>query len=104
MKMLNLFNISLFYLFSFLIVFSSSKKPKKSNYKKQNKYDEISSIYNWASKNGIYINPNLSLIKNAQNDLEHNFYYFKSNVTIKNNTLLLKIPWKKCTKIQRIKN
>ena len=92
MKILNLFNISLFYLFSFLIVFSSSKKPKKSNYKKQNKYDEISSIYNWASKNGIYINPNLSLIKNAQNDLEHNFYYFKSNGTIKNNTLLLKIP------------
>ena len=92
MKILNISIISLFSLFNFLIVLTSSKKQQKQNSKKKNKYDEISSIYNWASKNGIYINPNLSLNKNAQNDIEHIFYYFKSNNTIKNNTLLLKIP------------
>ena len=84
-------NFSLFYILSFLIVASTSKE-QQSNSNTSVKYDEIFSIYNWAKKNGIYINQNLVLHKNLDNDLNHTFYYFKSNKTIKNKTLLLSIP------------
>ena len=84
-------NFSLFYILSFLIVASTSK-DQQPNSNTSVKYDEISSIFNWAKKNGIYINQNLVLHKNLDNDLNHTFYYFKSNKTIKNKTLLLSIP------------
>ena len=84
-------NFSLFYILSFLIVASTSK-DQQPNSNTSVKYDEIFSIYNWAKKNGIYINQNLVLHKNLDNDLNHTFYYFKSNKTIKNKTLLLSIP------------
>ena len=87
---------SIFILSSFLIIFSSQKKANKSKEQhssnKTLKYDDISSIYMWAQKNGIYINKKLILNKNSQNDINHTFYYFTANETIKNNTLLLSIP------------
>ena len=84
---------SLYILVSFLIIISSSKEQQQPNSNKTLKYDDISSIYNWAKKNGIYINPNMQLNKNSDNDLNHTFYYFTSNKKIKNNTLLLRIPY-----------
>ena len=54
---------SIFILSSFLIIFSSQKKANKSkeqhNSNKTLQYDDISSIYKWAQKNGIYINKKL---------------------------------------------
>ena len=87
---------ALFILLSFLICFSSTKKSNKDkklhDSNKTLKYDDISSIYNWAQRNGIYINKALSLNKNKENDINHTFYYFTANETIKNNTLLFSIP------------
>ena len=87
---------ALFILLSFLICFSSTKKSNKDiklhDSNKTLKYDDISSIYNWAQRNGIYINKALSLNKNRENDINHTFYYFTANETIKNNTLLFSIP------------
>ena len=92
-----LFNqYALFILLSFLICFSSTKKSNKDkklhDSTKTLKYDDISSIYNWAQRNGIYINKALSLNKNRENDINHTFYYFTANESIKNNTLLFSIP------------
>ena len=75
-----------------ILIFTSSKSSKSTQDIKNNKIDEISSIYSWAKKNKIYIHENLSLKKNEINDINHNFYYFKSNAKIPNNTLMLKIP------------
>ena len=86
------FNFLLYFIFSFLIVISSSKEKAQSQPTDQKKLDDITSIYKWASKNGIYINPKLGLYKNSQNNSDHNFYYFKANKTIKNHTLLLRVP------------
>ena len=87
---------ALFILLSFLICLSSTKKSNKDkklhDSNKTLKYDDISSIYNWAQRNGIYINKALSLNKNRENDINHTFYYFTANETIKNNTLLFSIP------------
>ena len=79
-----LFNqYALFILLSFLICFSSTKKSNKDkklhDSTKTLKYDDISSIYNWAQRNGIYINKALSLNKNRENDINHTFYYFTAN-------------------------
>ena len=79
------------YIFTVLILIIS-KCAKHSGHIENNKFDEISLIVNWAKKNNIYIHDYLSLKKNELNDIEHNFYYFKSNAKISNNTLLLKIP------------
>ena len=107
------FNFLLYFIFSFLIVISSSKEKAQSQPTDQKKLDDITSIYKWASKYGIYINPKLGLYKNSQNNSDHNFYYFKANKTIKNHTLLLRVPssimisqksLEKCIKIQKIKN
>ena len=96
MKQIVFSQYSLFILLSFLICFSSSKKSNKDKERndsnKSLKYDDISSIYNWAQRNGIYINKQLRLNKNLQNDINHTFYYFTANETIENNTLLLSIP------------
>ena len=98
MKISFLFYFSIYFSLSFLLILSSSKKVKNSKNKQELKskeklkYDDISSIYQWAQKNGIYINNNLQLFKNSENDLNHNFYYFKTNKTIKNNSLLLSVP------------
>ena len=87
---------ALFILLSFLICFASTKKSNKDkklhDSNKTLKYDDISSIYNWAQRNGIYINKALSLNKNRENDINHTFYYFTANEIIKNNTLLFSIP------------
>ena len=80
--------MQLFFLLSFLYIlkyFVTSKKDEA-------KIDDITSINKWAKKNKIYINENLRLYKNDLNDNNHNFYYFKSNNKIDNNTLLLKVP------------
>ena len=96
MKQVLFSQYSLFILLSFLICFSSSKKSNKDKERNDSnktlKYDDISSIYNWAQRNGIYINKQLRLNKNLQNDINHTFYYFTANETIENNTLLLSIP------------
>ena len=86
----------IFILFIFKVFILSFSKLTKSNIKQKNnnKIDEISSIYKWAKKNNIFIHPKLQLKKNELNDIEHNFYFFKSNEKIENNTLLLKIPAK----------
>ena len=68
--------------------YSRIRQLQLSDVFQENLIYNFKGIYTWASKNGIYINPNLSLNKNAQNDIEHIFYYFKSNNTLKNNTLL----------------
>ena len=75
-----------------ILIFTSSKSSKSTQDIKNNKIDEIKSIYSWAKKNKIYIHENLSLKKNEINDINHNFYYFISNAKIPNNTLMLKIP------------
>ena len=85
-----------YFIFFLLLVLSH---PEKHNKKKQNKNqktkneskDEIEIIYNWAKKNNIFINDKLHLNKNA--DSSHNFYYFTSNDSIPNNTLLLRVPY-----------
>lgn len=84
------------YLLCFLFFFkpftyANVKKEKNASHNNKIK-DDILSIYKWAKKNNIYINSNLQLYKNELNDINHNFYYFKSNDTIQNNTLLLTIP------------
>ena len=84
-------SLSFLFIFTVLILIIS-KSVKHSNPIDNNKYDEISLIVNWAKKNNIYIHDYLSLKKNELNDIKHNFYYFKSNTKISNNTLLLKIP------------
>ena len=74
-------------------VLGKPKEMKKNNENISNNLkDDIHSIMNWARQNNIYIHENLELIKNELNDITHNFYYFKSNCTIPNNTLLMKIP------------
>ena len=85
-----------YFIFFLLLVLSH---PEKHNKKKQNKNqktkneskDEIEIIYNWAKKNNIFINDKLHLNKNT--DSSHNFYYFTSNDSIPNNTLLLRVPY-----------
>ena len=76
----------------FISVFSKSKIKRKTQDLNINKKDDISLIYSWAKRNNIYINENLQLFKNELNDINHNFYFFKTNNIIYNNTLLLKIP------------
>ena len=85
------------YLILFLllsIVFSEKREKKKSNKKQKTKIDsrnEIETLYDWAKKNNIFINEKLHLNKNT--DPSHNFYYFTSEATIPNNTLLLRVPY-----------
>ena len=72
---------------------NQTKQPKtkiKSKHKPK-KIDDIPALMNWAKKNNIYINPFLTLNKNKDNT--HHFYYFTSNDTIPNNTVLLKVPY-----------
>ena len=76
----------------FLFICQKTQEINKSKKDITKPIDDISSIYKWARKNGIYIHNNMQLNKNKINDLKHNFYYFISNSTIPNNTLLLKIP------------
>ena len=80
------FSIFIFFLMSEIIA-----KKKKSNPKKSETEDRIPSILMWAKNNNIYINENLILNKNI--DSSHNFFYFTSKSIIKNNTILLKIPY-----------
>ena len=80
----------LFILVSFI---SPSKKVKKkiSQHKNILKEELILTLYKWANKNNIYISDKLKINKNT--DSLHNFYYFTSNETIPNNTILLKVPY-----------
>ena len=75
-----------------LLIYSNSEKDNNNQIHNNKIMDDISLIYKWAKKNNIIIHQNLQLKKNELNDIEHNFYYFKSNNNIKNNTLLLRIP------------
>ena len=87
-------NNTFVFLFLFLIIqpsFLFKKNKQKRNEKIQNVKDKIFSILLWAKTNNIYIQENLIL--NKSNDSTHNFYYFSSNSSISNNTLLLKIPY-----------
>ena len=88
------FSFFFFFLLKALtFVLGKPKEMKKNNENISNNLkDDIHSIMNWARQNNIYIHENLELIKNELNDITHNFYYFKSNCTIPNNTLLMKIP------------
>ena len=93
-----------FCLFIYICILSSiaSKKKGKNKIKDINKvyndntkneYERIPSILEWAKKNNIYINENVTLNKNKDSDSSHNFFYFTSNSFIENNTLLLKVPY-----------
>ena len=92
-------NNNIFY--QFLIIFITlsliiaekkvKKKKTKINPQKHNKEDEITSLYKWAEKNNIFINDKLNL--NKKLDSSHNFYYFTSNDSIKNDTVLLRVPY-----------
>ena len=66
-------------------------KSKTKSKHQSKKIEDIPALMKWAKKNNIYINPNLTLTKNTDN--KHHFYYFKSNDTILNNTVLLKVPY-----------
>ena len=87
--------ISFNFIFIFLIIpypsLSLKKKKSKSNVIIGNKKFEISSILNWAKINNIYIHQDLVLNKNI--DASHNFYYFTSNSSISNNTVLMRVPY-----------
>ena len=87
--------ISFNFIFIFLIIlypsFSLKKKKSKSNVIIGNKKFEISSILNWAKINNIYIHQDLVLNKNI--DASHSFYYFTSNSSISNNTILMRVPY-----------
>ena len=84
-------NIFYFSIFIFFLLSQISAKKKKSKPKKSEIEDRIPSILMWAKNNNIYINENLILNKNI--DSSHNFFYFTSKSLIKNNTILLKIPY-----------
>ena len=74
------------------LISTDKKKKKKSSIKKNKITKEGSpSLYEWAKKNNISINENITLNKNT--DSSHNFYYFTSNKPIHNNTILLKVPY-----------
>ena len=79
----------------FIIIFQLSLSTKNNKNKKDKKihnYKDIPSlILLWAKNNNIYIQKNLILNKNK--DTFHNFYYFTSNSSIPNNTLLMRIPY-----------
>ena len=84
------------FVFIFLIIIFQNSVSTKNNKNKKDKkihnYKDIpSSILFWAKNNNIYIQKNLILNKN--NDASHNFYYFTSNSSISNNTLLMRIPY-----------
>ena len=85
--------ISLYFHFILLILLSSILSDTKKLNKKINTSieNQISSILKWAKTNNIYIHKNLVLNKNT--DYSHNFFYFTSNASIPNNTILLKIPY-----------
>ena len=85
--------ISLYFHFILLILLSSILSDTKKYNKKINTNieNQISSILKWAKTNNIYIHKNLVLNKNT--DYSHNFFYFTSNASIPNNTILLKIPY-----------
>ena len=70
---------------------SKEIKSKKKQRKHSKKIEDIPKLMKWATKNNIYINPNLIINKNTDNT--HHFYYFTSNATIPNNTVLLKVPY-----------
>ena len=88
-----LFNcIFLFFLISSISTDKKAKKKKSSSKpKKMNIEEEIPSILKWALKNNIVINDKLILNKNT--DSSHNFYYFTTNSSISNDTVLLKVPY-----------
>ena len=94
--MKNNFYFSFFIIISLLSIINNHKnaKRKKSNITKNIKIkEEIPSILEWAKKNNIYINRNLTLNKNIDSDSFHNFFYFTANSSIENNTVLLKVPY-----------
>ena len=94
--MKNKFYFSFFIIISLLSIIYSHKntKKKKSNITKNIKLkEEIPSILEWAKKNNIYINENLTLNKNTDSDSSHNFFYFTANSSIENNVVLLKVPY-----------
>ena len=70
---------------------AKKKKSTKTQNKPEKKEEEIPSIYKWAKKNNIFINEKLTLNKNT--DSSHNFYYFTTNSPIRNNTVLLRVPY-----------
>ena len=84
-------NVFYFSIFIFFLLSQIIAKKKKANPKKSETEDRIPSILMWAKNNNIYINENLILNKNI--DSSHNFFYFTSKSIIKNNTILLKIPY-----------
>ena len=85
-----------FFLSILIIYFSiSSFCLKKNKLKKTIKHIddkfEIDSIVSWAKDNNIYINEHIILNKNTNSS--HNFFYFTSNSSIENNTVLLRVPY-----------
>ena len=85
-----------FFLSILIIYFSiSSFCLKKNKLKKTIKHIddkfEIDSILSWAKDNNIYINEHIILNKNTNSS--HNFFYFTSNSSIENNTVLLRVPY-----------
>ena len=89
--------IQLLILFIIISAVFTDKKSKKKKTNQTSKKpvieEEIPSLYKWAKKNNIFISDKLTLNKNKNTDLSHNFYYFTSNSIIRNNTVLLKVPY-----------
>ena len=91
--MINYISLNFIFLLIITLAPSFSFREYKSNNNTENKNLQSQTLYilEWAKTNNIYINENLILNKNT--DKSHNFYYFSSNSTLPNNTILMKVPY-----------
>ena len=87
----NSFFLSILIIYFSISSFCLKKNKLKKTIKPVDDKFEIDSILSWAKDNNIYINEHIILNKNTNSS--HNFFYFTSNSSIENNTVLLRVPY-----------
>ena len=87
----NSFFLSILIIYFSISSFCLKKNKLKKIIKPVDDKFEIDSILSWAKDNNIYINEHIILNKNTNSS--HNFFYFTSNSSIENNTVLLRVPY-----------
>ena len=87
----NSFFLSILIIYFSISSFCLKKDKLKKTIKPVDDKFEIDSILSWAKDNNIYINEHIILNKNTNSS--HNFFYFTSNSSIENNTVLLRVPY-----------
>ena len=87
----NSFFLSILIIYFSISSFCLKKNKLKKIIKPVDDKFEIDSIVSWAKDNNIYINEHIILNKNTNSS--HNFFYFTSNSSIENNTVLLRVPY-----------